>query len=376
MRVLLWSDLYWPYIGGAEIFAARLMAALRPRGIDFLVLTSHHDLELPDQDAHDGVPIRRLPFRAALGGRDVKSFAHALRETATIKRAFAPDLIHMNAVGPSALFHLRTRQASDAPFLVTLQQEMLRSQSGGEATLMAQILEAADWIAGCSGAVVGQLRAAFPAAAARSSRIYNGVDAPALAPAPLPDRPHVLCLGRLVPAKGFDVALRAFALLAPRYAGVRFTIAGDGAARAELAALASELGIGGRVAFPGWVDPEDVPRLLNDATVVVMPSRREGLPIVAVQAALMARPVVATAAGGLAEVVLDGETGVVVPPDVPEALAAAIERILSDRAAATSMGERNRDHASTSLDWSRTVTSYHELYRRLERRSPRNAQSH
>jgi glycogen synthase len=367
LRVLLWSELYWPYIGGAEIFVARLMASLRARGVEFLVVTSHHDRELPDDEVHDGIRIRRLPFRAAIGGRDVKSFVRALGEVAAIKRDFAPDVIHMNAVGPSALFHLRTAGASRAPLAVTLQQEVLPTQSGGDATLLGQIVAAADWIVGCSQAVLDQLRAAHPAIASHSSRIYNGVDAPPLAPAPLPREPHLLCLGRLVPAKGFDVALRAAAKLR-----IPLTIAGDGAARDELVALAQELGVDAH--FRGWVDPDHVPRLLNEASMVLMPSRREGMPIVAVQAALMARPIIATAAGGLPELVRDGESGLLVPADDPDALATAIRRLLDDPAAAARMGERGRERALAMLDWNRTVSSYHELYIALSEKSHTHAQ--
>jgi len=275
----------------------RLLAALRERGVEFLVITSHHDRELPDDDEHDGIPIRRLPFRTAIAGRDVRALLGAIGRTAAIKREFAPDLIHMNAIGPSALVHLRTQNASSAPLLATVQQEVLATQTGGESTLLAQIVTSAQWVIGVSQTVLEQLRATHPSITPRSSCIYNGIDPPALPPAPLPDPPHVLCLGRLVPAKGFDVAVRAFAHLAPRFPDAKLTIAGDGASRDELVALAATLGIADRVGFRGWVDPANVPALLNEASVVVMPSRREGLPIVGVQAALMARPLVATAAG-------------------------------------------------------------------------------
>jgi glycogen(starch) synthase len=376
MRVLFWSDLYWPYIGGAEIFAAKLMASLLPRGIEFLVLTSHHDRELPDQDEHEGIVIRRLPFRAAIGGRDVKAFLRAMKETSALKHEFAPDVIHMNAIGPSALFHLRTADATRAPLLVTLQQEVLSSQTGGTSTLLGQLIDAAQWAVGCSQTVLEQLRAAYPSVVARSSRIYNGVDVPSLAPAPLPETPHVLALGRLVPAKGFDVALRAFAQLALRFPDARFTVAGDGASREELLALARELNVESRVAFTGWIEPDDVPRLLNDASVVVMPSRREGLPIVGVQAALMARPIVATAAGGLPEIVNDGETGILIPGEDAGALANAVAQLLGDRERATQMGARGRAHVLTALDWERTVASYHSLYHVLTESSNSNAQPH
>lgn len=362
MRVLFWSELYWPYIGGAEIFAAKLMASLRPCGMEFLVVTSHHDRELPDHDEHEGIPIRRLPFRAAIGDRDVKSFVRAMKETVTIKREFAPDVIHMNAIGPSALFHLRTADRSSAPLLVTLQQEVLTSQTAGASTLLSQVVDAAKWVVGCSQTVLDQFRDTHPEAIERSSRIYNGVDRLELAPAPFPRMPHVLCLGRLVTAKGFDIALRAFAMLSPRFPHVRFTIAGDGAAREELLALARELGIDRRVAFSGWIEPDEVPRLMNDATIVVMPSRREGMPIVAVQAALMARPIVATAVGGLPEVVVHDVTGRIVPGEDPGAVAEAVHALLENPDLATAMGMRGRERAETVLDWKSTVAAYHALY--------------
>lgn len=368
MRVLLWSELYAPYIGGAEIFASKLMQSLASRGVEFLVVTSHAERELPDDDVVDGIRVRRLPFRAAVAGRDVKSFARAMREAAAIKREFAPDVIHVNAIGPSLLFHLRTANASDAPAIVTMQQEVLQSQEGASNTLMAQALDNADWVVGCSQAVLEQLRAAVPAIAEKSSCIYNGVDRPTLAPAPLPQDPRVLCLGRLVPAKGFDVALRAFAQLAPRHPSLRFTIAGDGASRDELHALATALGIADRVEFLGWVAPDDVPALLNASSFVVMPSRREGMPIVAVQAALMARPIIATAVGGLPEIVIDGETGIVVPEEDSDALAAAIERLALHGDEAAELGRRAFEHANVALDWDRTVAAYHALYRLLSRR--------
>ena len=365
MRVLLWSELYAPYIGGAEIFASKLMQALAARGVEFLVVTSHAELDLPDDDVHEGIRIRRLPFRAAIAGRDVKSFARAMREAAAIKREFAPDVIHINAIGPSLLFHLRTASASDAPSIVTMQQEVLQSQEDASGTLMAQVVESADWVVGVSQAVLTQLRAAVPSIAEKSSCIYNGVDRPTLEPAPLPDSPHIVCLGRLVPAKGFDVALRAFALLAPQHPTLRFTIAGDGASRDELHALAQSLGIADRVEFLGWVAPDDVPALLNTASMVVMPSRREGMPIVAVQAALMARPIIATAVGGLPEIVKDGATGIIVNEEDAEGLARSKERLAADRPFAARLGNEARAHALAALDWDRTVDAYHSLYRLL-----------
>ena len=91
----------------------------------------------------------------------------------------------------------------------------------------------------------------------------------------------MLCLGRVIPSKGFDLALRAFGKLTDQFPNARLVFAGDGPDRPLLQRKASELGIADAVDFVGWVSPDDVPTILNSATVFVLPSRIEGLPLAA-----------------------------------------------------------------------------------------------
>ena len=375
MRVVIWSELYWPYVGGAEQFLAALVRSVRRLGHECLIVTSHHDRPLPDEDVHEGVPVHRLPFRAAIQSGDIRQFTGVSQRAAAIVRGFGPHLVHMNAIGPSALFQLRVAERCAAPLLVTLQQEMLETQARDRHTLLGRVLDAASWIVGCSHAVLGQVRAIRPDVEPRSSCILNGIAPPEVAPSPLPDPPVVLCLGRLVPAKGFDIALRAFASLTSTRPHVRMWVAGDGAARPDLEALAGTLGVADRVAFLGWVEPGGVPALIARSSLLVMPSRREGLPLVAVQAAFMARAVVATAAGGLGEVVRHEDTGLVVPREDPVSLGSAIARLVDDRALAARLGAAARAHACSHLAWNRTVASYDTLYRTLGRGPASHAES-
>ena len=106
MRVLVLSDLFWPYIGGPEILAAALLPKLRERGHEFLVVTSHDYLELPDEATHRGIPIKRLPLRAALDERDFAGLRAVREAVAERKRAYAPDLVHAIGVGPSLYGHI------------------------------------------------------------------------------------------------------------------------------------------------------------------------------------------------------------------------------------------------------------------------------
>jgi len=149
----------------------------------------------------------------------------------------------------------------------------------------------------------------------------------------------VLAAGRLTPQKGFDALVRAV----PLVPGARFAVAGDGPERAHLEAAAEALGVGDRIRFLGRRD--DVPRLLAAADVFAAPSLWEGTSLAIVEAMLAAKPVVATAIAGTTEQIVDGESGLLVPPDDHEALAAALRSVVGDAASARRLGAAARDRA-------------------------------
>ena len=160
MRVLLWAELFWPYIGGIEVLSARLLPALQARGYDVAVVTSHDQLDLPDEDRYHGIPVYRFPFRAALKNRSAERIMELLRQVASLQQMWQPNLIHLNGVGPSNLFHLPTTKPMSARVLVTLQQQVLPSQVDGNNSLLARHLRCADWVTAVSGAALSQARRA------------------------------------------------------------------------------------------------------------------------------------------------------------------------------------------------------------------------
>jgi glycosyltransferase involved in cell wall biosynthesis len=183
---------------------------------------------------------------------------------------------------------------------------------------------AALWLA-VSHAVAVRLRAA--GVAEGRLRVLPPALLATVAPAPARPGgpPRVAALGRLAPEKGFDVLIRALGLLR---GDVELLLGGDGPERRRLARLAHRLGLGRRVAFRGWV--ADPTPLWAAADVVAVPSRREGLGLVALEALAAGRPVVASACGGLPEIVRHGVWGDLVPPGDPRALAAALGALLAD----------------------------------------------
>ena len=151
---------------------------------------------------------------------------------------------------------------------------------------------------------------------------------------------YLLFVGRLRIRKGVEVLLEALHELHRPAAALR--IAGDGEHRAALERRAAKLGLRDAVRFLGGCDSHRVRTLLGGAAALVVPSIYEGMPLVVLEAMDMGVPVVASAVSGIPEVVVDGETGWLVPPEDPEALAGALAEVLGDPAEARRRGEAGR----------------------------------
>jgi glycosyltransferase involved in cell wall biosynthesis len=196
------------------------------------------------------------------------------------------------------------------------------------------------------------LRQGFKVPRRRLATIYNGLDLgewPFMRPdgrprpsrsdrrlaAPADDGPFLLAVGRLVPKKGFDVLIAACRVLRERGVEARCVIAGEGPERARLEGLIDQHDLCGRVALVGPV-PQDglIAELYPRATALIQPSivgsdgDQDGIPTVILEALAIGLPVVASSVSGIGEAVIDGETGLLVPPDDADALAAAIIRLL------------------------------------------------
>jgi glycogen(starch) synthase len=364
VRGLVWCERFWPFIGGVELLVADLLVALGRRGYEFTIVTQDELNELPRRACYAGIPILRLPLRRALAD-DRHLLPEIAGELVQLKRRFQPDLIHLNSLGASALFHLATARTHPAPLLVTL-HGALPSNDLGSPTLIGRLLRSADWFSSVSAIHLEEVRRLLPELRPRSSVIYSGVQSPTEPPAPLPIQdPRLLCLGRLSASKGFELALDAFAKVRGRFPHLRLTVAGDGYLRPDLERLAQDLEVRGSVDFLGWVAPEHVAAVIDTATMVVMPSRTEGIPLVAIQAALMARPVVATRVGGNPEIVRHRETGLLVEPEDSKALGEAIAWLLGNPHAAAEYGREARRQALEKFSFDRCADQYDALYRRL-----------
>lgn len=181
-----------------------------------------------------------------------------------------------------------------------------------------------------------------------------------------PFRLRVGTIARLTPQKGLDILIEAAAKVVAEEPQARFVIGGEGRERPHLEEMIRAHRLEDQVTLPGFI--ADVPRFLADLDVYVLSSRYEGLPLAALEAMAAALPVVATPVGGVPEAVLDGVTGMLVPPEDPDALAGAILALLRQPDRARSLGQAGRRRCEAEFDAevmaARVVNLYREVHRR------------
>ena len=346
---------------GGEVQLFLLLEGLRARGFRSLLVCPPGSSAFAESSRR-GFETRAVPMRSDLSLGAALRIRRALHDT-------KPDLVHLhsgraNWLGGIAAWSL------DLPALTTRRMDR-RVKPGMRTRLLYGV------IARRAVAISPAVRACLLEGGVAPERVRvipSAVDAPALAPRRSREAVRraegaaegavcALALTALVPRKGLDVLLDALALPPLREAPLVLWIAGDGPARAELEARAAARGVAQRVRFLGRRD--DKSDLLAACDLLVLPSRREGLGVAALEAMACARPVVASRVGGLADAVVDGRTGLLVPPEDPEALAAALSRLASDAPLRARLGAAGPGRIAERFAASQMCDAYAQLYREL-----------
>jgi starch synthase len=301
--------------------------------------------------------------------------------------AAAADLVHSHTWYANMGGHLASL-LSGIPHVATVHSlEPLRpwkaEQLGGGYALSSwcerTALESAAAVIAVSEGMRADLLGCYPAIAADRVRVIrNGIDTREYAPDPGtdvlerygvdPERPLVVFVGRVTRQKGLPVLLRAASLFDPETQLVLCAGQPDTTELAiEVTGLVQDLREtrSGVIWLSGMLAKPEVIQLLTHATAFVCPSLYEPLGIVNLEAMGCATAVVASRVGGIPEVVVDGQTGTLVPPDDPAALADAVNALVRDQDLAAAMGKRGRERAIAEFDWAsiaaQTVRLYEEL---------------
>jgi glycosyltransferase involved in cell wall biosynthesis len=343
---------------GGEVQVFLLMEGLRKRG--------HRNLLIcPPESASAEEALRRgFEVRGARMRNDA-SLLGALRIRAHL-RARRPDLVHLHTGRADWLGGLAAWQLG-LPAITTRRMDRRVGRGPRKRFLYGRVVRRAVAI---SPAV--RERLIRGGVAAETTRIIpSAVDPDALQPGAsrsatrareglTEETPCLLVLASLVARKGIDVLLDALVRLDARAPQPVLWIAGEGPERSALERRARELGLLQRVRFLGQRD--DAGDLLAACDIFALPSRAEGLGVAALEAMAAARPVVASAVGGLAEAVEHERTGLLVPPEEPEALAAALARLLEDPALRKRLGDAGPARVREGYSAERMVEAYEALY--------------
>jgi len=177
--------------------------------------------------------------------------------------------------------------------------------------------------------------------------------------------PYILGIGRFVKLKGFDQLIAAFAQARGDLGNTRLILAGDGPQRALLEELAAKHGIADRVHFTGYVEHKKAISLMKGARMIVIPSRKEAFGIVAIEAMAAGTPLIATAVGGLCQVVKHKQDGLLVPADSPEKLAQAMIMLWKNTDLQAKLSAAGRKKVEKQYTWVTVTERIVDEYRRV-----------
>jgi glycosyltransferase involved in cell wall biosynthesis len=232
----------------------------------------------------------------------------------------------------------------------------------------------AEKLVGVSTVLINELKRLFPETGSKCSLIPNTVDADFItsASAYLPDGDvdfDVLFVGGLIPVKGPDMLIEAFHKVVQRRPETVLCIAGTGYMEKELRETIKSRNFEPNVKFAGFVPHLDLVDYYNRTRLVVIPSRSEGFPLAAMEAAICGKPVVAFSVGGLSELVVDGSTGTLVTPTDVDGLATAMLALLESPSRAVNVGEQAKKRGLQAFDPAAMAQSYLNLYQTVINRN-------
>jgi len=354
-------------VGGAETQLVRVATRLKQRGWDVRVVTLIPPRAYVDVLEQAGIPV------ATLGIRDKRPALRPIWRLARVLREWKPDIVHSHMVHANLLARF-VRPIASAKVVIGTAHNI---QEGGRLR---------DWLYRLTDPLCDLTTHVCEAGAQRYVRermvpphkmrvIYNGVDIERFRPdgqmrqsirhdANVGTQFVWLAVGRLDKQKDYPTLLRAFSRLCRVRDRTLLWIVGEGPLREELHHLMRDLNLQHRVRF--WGVRSDIPSLMNASDAFVMSSSWEGLPLALIEAQACGLPAVVTDVGGNAEIVVKEETGFIVPPQNPEALAEAMLRLMAlPVEMRQQMGRLARQRVEQQFSLESVVTQWENLYHEL-----------
>lgn len=389
MNIGIYAPFYHPFEGGAERVARRVAQELAAHN-QVTVFTLHYDPELPAEEDDGPVHVRRLPYSIT------KPFGFTYVQAPELLRALQAarlDVVHIHGVIFPNLALAVTRLLRRRHVPVILAPHGLFEAFDGDPKLplvkrslylaairplLASLLWSVSHIALTSPEEHRLLRH-FRLPARRTTLVYNGFEAPRRGTANaerfrqrhgLEHAPLLFHVASVKPNKGHDIVIRALPQILSRFPSARYVIVGktDGLWHdyaQELMNQVAASGVGASVVFTGHVTDEELADGYAAADIALLPSFAETFPLSVLDAMAWEKPVVATNVGGIAHMLDDRQSGLIVPPGDADALAQALVQLLSDAQLRQRMGQHGATIVTRKFDWRQVIHRYEQIGERL-----------
>lgn len=387
MNIAIFASAFYPHVGGVEELVRQLAHEYNCKGHHVVVLTNRWPRDLPIYEVYEGIPVYRLAMRVPDGS--VKAHVNARLTGSMIRRRMINilkrekiDVIHIQCVSHNGVYALHAAQTLGVPLVLTTQGERtidtgrLYQRSQYMNDQLRLMLNHAAYVSACSRDTLTELLEWYgDPMTGRSGVIYNGIrvdDFESVKPYEHP-RPYILGIGRVVPNKGFEILIKAIA----KCKGKDFDliIAGDGPELPRLREMVDTMGMSDRIHLIGHADRKTAVRLFKGCLLFTLPSLDEPQGIVVLEAMAANKAVIATNVGGVSEIVRHGDTGLLVNPGDPQAIASAIDLLNNDCELRLQLS-LNAYQQAELFDWSILADRYLQVYANACHRAGKAVDTH
>jgi glycosyltransferase involved in cell wall biosynthesis len=371
MRILTYSSPYPPELGGMQSHVYNLTQACARMGHEVRVVTARSQRSARVRQSDGPISVVRIPYVNVPKTMTLQYLSASAAYLTWLVLTWRPDILHVHSFWPDLLAtkHLHplvriVHTAHESLFLIMAEQKRYHRR-------LRFTVSNVDGLIGPSDELVNVARG-FGVPERSSIFLPNGVDSEKFSPsvqgvireryAVAPATKIVLCPRRLVPKNGVNFLIESIPAILRNHPDAVFVIVGEGPEREKLESQARGLNIQEKVLFAGGISNDEINGYYADADLVVLPSLKEATSISALEAMSCAKPIVASNVGGLPYLIDEGVTGLLVPPAEANALATAINELLSSPDRRRAMGEAARSRVLSELTWDHIARRTSEFY--------------